>query len=91
MEPHKLLPSVVNQLIAVYQMRERLVNGRFRTLKLRLESDLPIGGGGGVGSLREEEEGMEKVITAKCYSTITVSSNSRLVGRYSRLGHNSLV
>ena len=49
--------------------------------KDRLENDLPIGGGGGaMGSVREEE-GTEKVLISKCYSEITVSSNTRSVGR----------
>ena len=79
---HKLLPIVVNQLIAVYQMREKLIHGRYHMCKDRMENDLPIGGGGAVGrAAREEEGGMEKVVITKCYSEISVSTNQRLAGR----------
>lgn len=58
------------------ESRERLVNGRYYSLQEKKKD----------GLLLEEDEGddaetQEKVLVTKCYSTVTVSSNERTVGK----------
>ena len=69
----------------IFQMRERLINGRFVMMKDRVENGIPLSGAASLGGEGEDEK--ERVVISKCYSSITVSTNSRLVSRYSVLGN----
>lgn len=73
MDPQRLVPSSVNQILSIFHSREQLVNGRFNLILDRLKDGVSIVGGG------EEPEGEERVVVTKCYNSISASSNDKSI------------